>query len=317
MLAQLTLVQAPLLVDPLQILNDPAAWIESWLGSAVAGNQAVNHPGWLADLFSNAFYYTGFTAPTDCQQRIGSCTDFGIWSALQSSGYLVLGLVLMFRLVKVMTDPRRQVRLGQWLVTDVLIRGSLAAFAISVSYLALAQLMQGSISVGGALFENIMSVGWANYSGPGGMSRATATLFSNVPPIPLLFEALVVLYLTLLVVASRVAMLFAIAVSPLLIPLYAYSGDNALITWWLRIVGQGLLVPVVLGALFAVAMAIILATDSSTAGAAIGPLFGPVTTVASLWFVGHAIRNLLSHLFPSHRTFYQGITTANQRLRLR
>ncbi len=304
---------APFLDDPLQIVHDPTVWVAGWLGKAVAGNQAVDHPGWLSDMFANAFTYTGFDAPVSCTGGGGSCTYYAIWHDLQASGYVVLGMALLFRLFKVVTDQRRQTGLPQFLVTDVLIRGSLAAFAINVSYIALAQLMHGSISIGGALFEDIMSIGWANFAGPDGMHRATAALFSNVPPIPVLFEAVVVLYLTILVVASRVAMIFAISVAPLLIPIYAYSGQSSLVVWWLRLVGQGLLVPIVLGALFAVAMTVILTTQTSTAASSIGPLLSPLTAVASLWFVGHSVQHLLKHLFPGHSGFMSGMINVHQR----
>jgi hypothetical protein len=309
----LVAAHAPYLDDPLQIVHDPTAWIASWLGKAVAGNQAVDHPGWLGDLFSNAFSYTGFEAPANCTGGGGSCTYFAIWRDLQASGYVVLGMALLFRLLKVVMDQRRRTGLAQFLVTDVLIRGSLAAFAINVSYAALTQLMHGSIAIGSALFEDIMSIGFANFSGPNGMHQASIALFSNVPPIPLLFEAVVVLYLTILVIGSRVAMLFAIAVAPLLIPIYAYSGQSSLAVWWLRIVGQGVLVPIVLGTLFAVAMSVILVTDASTAASSIGPLLGPVTAVASLWFVGHGIRELLRFLFPGHSGFVSNVVTTHQR----
>jgi hypothetical protein len=311
-LAALT-AHAPLLDDPLQIVHDPTAWIAGWLGRAVAGNQAVDHPGWLSDLFANAFTYTGFDAPASCTGGGGNCTYYAIWHDLQASGYVVLGMALLFRLFKVVSDQRRQVGLPQFLVTDVLIRGSLAAFAINVSYIALAQLMHSSIAIGDGLFEDIMSIGWGTFSGPDGMHRASAALFSNIPPIPTLLVGIAVLYLTVLVVASRVAMIFAITVAPLLIPIYAYSGQSSLVVWWLRLVAQGLLVPVVLGAMFAVAMTVILTAESSAGATAIGPLLSPLTAIAALWFVGHSIQALLKHMFPGHSGFMSGVMTFHAR----
>src|SRR5437016_5476748 len=172
-----------MLDDPLQILHDPTVWVAGWLGKAVAGNQAVNHPGWIGDLFSGAFNYTGFDSPEACTGGGGTCTYFGIWRGLQASGYVVLGMALLFRMFRVVLDPRFAGRVPQWLVTDVLIRGSLAAFAINVSYLTLTHLMHGSIVIGSALYDDIMSIGWGNFAGPDGMQRATIAMFSNVPPI--------------------------------------------------------------------------------------------------------------------------------------
>jgi hypothetical protein len=312
--AALLAAHAPMLDDPLQILHDPTVWVASWLGKAVAGNQAVNHPGWLGDLFTNAFNYTGFDSPESCAGGTGTCTYFSIWHSLQASGYVVLGLALMFRMVKVVTERSARGSVPQFLVTDVLIRGSLAAFAINVSYVALAYLMHGSIVIGSALYDDIMSIAWGNFAGPDGMQRATVAMFSNVPAIPVLAEAIAILYIIVLLLASRVAMLFAISVAPLLIPIYAFSGRSSLLVWWLRIVGQGLLVPIVLGALFPVAMSVILTTETSTAATSIGPLLGPITAVAALWFVGHAIKQLLGYLFPGHSGIMVGFLAAHARV---
>ncbi len=288
----LLLAHAPFLDDPLQVIHDPVAWVMQWLGRSIAGT-AADKPGWVSGLFASAFSFSGFDAPTDCRQGPAACTYFSIWFDLRSSGYVVLGVALLFRLFKVLTDPTKQTGVAQWLVADVLIRGSLAGLAIEVSYVTLADLLHGSIILGGALFEDIMSIGWANFAGPGGVQRAEIAMWANSAPLPLLLEGGVALYLVVLTLASRVAMLFAIALAPLLIPIYAYSGQSSLVVWWLRIVGQGLLVPIVLGPLLAVALSVILTAQTSQAATAAGPLLGSVTAIAGLWFVAHAIQQLV------------------------
>lgn len=303
LVAGLAAAHAPLLDDPLQILTDPAGWVGSWLSKAAVGQVTGNN--WPGQLFSDAFNFTGFDAPQDCTGGGGLCNYFAIWNTLKASGYLVLALALMFRLFVVLFDPRKQVGVAQWLVADVLIRGSVAILAINVSYAVLSLLMHASIDIGGALYDNIIGIGFANFSGPDGLARALTALLANSPPIPMLLEIVVMIYLTILIVASRVALLFAIAVGPLLIPIYAYSGQSSLILWWLRLVGQGLLVPVAMGALMGVALTVCL-TVQSTVGGLLGAVFGTVTTVAILWFVGHAIHQLLRFMFPGHQGFVGG-----------
>ncbi len=308
-----SLAHGPMLADdPLQVITNPPAWVQTWLWGSLFGQDQVQGTGWLGDLFSRAFFFSGFDAPVDCTGGGGNCNYFAVSSALRTSGLVVLGLALMFRMCTVLFDPRKQVGVSQWLVSDVLIRGSIAAAAINLSYVTLAYLMHGSIDIGNALFEDIMSIGWPNFAGPQGLQRALTTMLSNIAPLPLLVESAIVLYLTVLLVASRVAMLFAIAVAPLLIPLYAFSGNNSLVLWWLRIVGQGLLVPLVVGPLLAIALAVIITVESTPAGL-LGPVFGTVTAVASLWFVGHAIHQLLRYLFPGHSGFLGGFIMMNNR----
>ena len=298
---------APLLDDPLQVITDPAGWVQGWLWAAIFGRDQVQDQSWVGVLFSRAFYFTGLDA-ADCDGGAGgSCSYLAIWSALQTTGYLVLAMALMLRLLRVLFDARRQTGVAQWLVTDVLIRGSLGVAAINVSYATLAMLMHSSIVLGAALFDSIMSVTLSGFAGPQGLQNAITLLLTPANlPIPLILETIVMLYLTALLVASRIAMLFAIAVAPLVIPLWAYSGESSLIVWWLRIVGQGLLVPIVMGALFGVALVVVNAVNGIEPGA-LAPLLGTVTAVVALWFVGHSIHQLLRFLFPGHQGFFAGV----------
>jgi hypothetical protein len=304
-------VHAPLLDDPLQVLTDPIGWVSGWLWPAIFGKDAVAQQNWLGELFAGAFYFTGLDASTCSSPGGGNCSTFSIWSALQASGYLVLAMALMFRMVRRMAEAKASV--AKWLLVDVILRGAGGVLAINVSYPVLAMLMHSSIVVGNALFDNIMSVTSAQFVGRTGLASGVAAILSPANlPIPLILETLVVLYLTALLLASRIAIVFAIAVAPLVIPLYAYNSGSGLITWWLRLLAQGLLVPILMGALFAVALVVIQAVDGINAGM-ITPLLGTVTAVVSLWFVGHAIVQVFKFLYPNHSHFMGAASTASSR----
>ncbi len=80
---------APALVDdPLQVITDPAGWVASWLWPAIFGKDQVAQPTWPGDLFARAFFFTGIDV-NECSGG-GNCSTFTIWSALQTTGYLVL-----------------------------------------------------------------------------------------------------------------------------------------------------------------------------------------------------------------------------------
>jgi hypothetical protein len=304
-------VHAPLLDDPLQVLTDPAGWVASWLWPAIFGKDAVGTPDWAATLFSHAFFFTGLDASQCTGPGPGTCSSFSIWSALQTTGYLVLAMAMMLRMVKMFFEHRVD---GGWgLLLEVPIRGVLGVAAINVSYAALALLMHSSIVVGGTVFDTIMSVTTSGASGEAGLAHAIAGILSPADlPIPLILETLALLYLIVLLLASRVAIIFAIAVAPLVIPLYAYSNNNSLLVWWLRLIAQGLLVPVVMGAMFAVALILVQAVNGVQAGP-LAVLLGTMTAVVSMWFVGHSIRQLISHLFPEHRGFLAGASNLQGR----
>ena len=306
---------APALVDdPLQVITDPAGWVASWLWAAIFGKDQVAQPTWAADLFARAFFFTGLDA-SDCSGGGGRCSSFSIWSALQTTGYLVLAMSLLFRMIRNMVDEDSR-PVAQWLLFDVIIRGAFGIAAINVSYAVLAMLMHSSIVIGGAVFDTIMSVTTGSAGGEAGLRQALTGVLSpvNLPPIPLILETLVLLYLIALLVASRVAIIFAIAVAPLVLPISAFSTENSLVLWWLRLVAQGLLVPVVMGALFGVALVLIQGVGG-VAGGALAVLLGTMTAVVSMWFVGHSITHLLRHLFPGHNSFLGGATTLQNRAR--
>jgi hypothetical protein len=298
---------APLLDDPLQIITDPVGWIQSWLWPAIFGKDAVAQQNWLGDLFSRTFYFTGLDASSCGGPGGGNCSTFSIWSALKASGYLVLAMSMLFGMLRDWFGTKQQT-ISMYLVGSVVLRAAFGVLAINVSYPVLAMLMHSSIVVGNGIFDNIMSVTSAQFVGQSGLSAGVSAILSPANlPIPVILETLAVLYLTALLLASRVAIIFAIAVAPLIIPLYAFSGQSSLIVWWLRLVAQGLLTPMVMGALFAVALVVIQGVNGVQAGP-VAPLLGTVTAVVALWFVGHAVRQLLSHLFPNHQTFLGGAT---------
>jgi hypothetical protein len=302
-------VHAPLLDDPLQVITDPAGWVASWLWPAIFGKDAVGQPDWIASLFSRAFFFTGLDASQCTGPGGGACSSFSIWSALQTTGYLVLAMALMLRLVKIVVTPERREQGAKWFLYDVVIRGAVGVAAINVSYALLAMLMHSSIVVGGAVFQTVMSVATNNAGGEAGLHNAISGILSPANlPIPLILETLALLYLVVLLLASRVAIIFAIAVAPLVIPIAAYGGDSSLFVWWLKLVAQGLLVPIVLGALFPIALIVIQAVNSVPDGS-IALLLGTVTSVVSMWFIGHTITHLLKHLFPNHRNFLGGVST--------
>jgi hypothetical protein len=304
-------VHAPLLDDPLQVITDPAAWVASWLWPAIFGKDAVGSPDWAASLFSHAFFFTGLDASQCTGPGTGTCSSFSIWSALQTTGYLVLAMAMMLRMVRTMAE--RKAGAGWNLLLEIPLRGVLGVAAINVSYAALALLMHSSIVVGGTVFDTIMSVTTAGANGESGLTHAIAGILSPADlPIPLILETLSLLYLTALLLASRVAIIFAIAVAPLVIPLYAYNSNNSVLVWWLRLVAQGLLVPIVMGALFAVALVLIQAVNG-VQGGAMAVLLGTLTAVVSMWFVGHSITHLLRHLFPEHRSFLANAATFQSR----
>ncbi len=302
-------VHAPLLDDPLQVITDPAGWVGSWLWAAIFGKDAVGQPDWIASLFARAFFFTGLDASQCTAPGGGNCSSFSVWSALQTTGYLVLAMAMMLRLVRTMLDPGSRVNVARYLLRDTLLRGAIGVAAINVSYVALSTLMHSAIVVGGAVFDTVMSVTTASAGGEAGLTHAISGILSPANlPIPLILETFVLLYLTALLLASRVAIIFAIAIAPLVIPIYAYSEDSGLLIWWMKLVGQGLLVPIVMGALFPVALIVIQAVN----GVQVGPmavLLGTVTAVVSMWFVGHSITHLLRHLFPNHKNFMGGVST--------
>jgi len=293
-------VHAPLLDDPLQVITDPAGWVASWLWPAIFGKDAVASPTWPADFFSKVFNFTGLDQVQCTAPGGGGCTSFSIWTALQTTGYLVLAMALMLRLVRNMVDPARPGRVdaARYLLVDIVVRAVLGVAAINLSYVALATLMHSSIALSGVLFDTIMSATTAGATGQAGLQHALAGIISPAGfPIPVILETIAILYLLVLLLVSRIAIIFATAVAPLVVPLYAFSSNNTLLLWWLRMIGQGLLVPLLIGTLLPVA---IIVTQSANAipDGSIALIVGTITAVVSLWFVGHAVNQLLRHMFP-------------------
>jgi hypothetical protein len=72
-------------------------------------------------------------------------------------------------------------------------------------------------------------------------------------------------------------------------------------------------VPIVMGALFAIALILIQAVNG-VQGGPMASLLGTVVAIVSLWMVGHSITHLLKHMFPNHGTFLGGASTLQGRV---
>jgi hypothetical protein len=257
-------------------------------------------------MFAQVFNFTGLDAPLDCersQSTTGTCAFFGIWRATAVASGIVLTLALLLRMCTVLFDSRRQVRVAQWILADVVIRGMVAIVAVQVSYFVLAYGMHGAIVIGAQLFE--LTTGSSSQDALSNQVNDLLKLHS-APLTQLAIIALMV-YLTVLIAASRVAMLFAIAIGPLVIPVYAYSRSSELLVWWTRIVSQGILVPLAAGPLLGVALVAIHTVQASSGGLMSIPV-GAITAIASLWFVGHAIQKLLGYMFHGHKSVVHGVS---------
>jgi hypothetical protein len=303
------LAHAPALAtsnDPLQIIRDPVGWVQSWLWAAVFGKEQTDTTTWVGGMFSGVFYFTGLDAPLACEQTqstTGACAFFGIWRATAVASGIILTLALLLRMCMVLFDGRRQVRVAQWLFADVVIRGMVTLVAVQVSYFVLAFAMRGSIAIGAQLFE--LTTGT---SGQEALSAQVNDLLKlHSAPLTQLAIIGLLMYLTVLIAASRVAMLFAIAVGPLVIPVYAYSRSSELLVWWTRILSQGVLVPLAAGPLLGVALVAIHAVQDTTSGLLSIPI-GAITAIAALWFVGHSIQKLLGYMFHGHKSVVHGVS---------
>src|SRR5437763_9219141 len=93
-------LHAPLLADdPLQIIHDPIGWVQSWLWGAAFGKDETQGTGWLGNLFSATFFYSGLDVPTNCTGTMGDCVYFGLWRAVAAGSGIVTALALLLRMV--------------------------------------------------------------------------------------------------------------------------------------------------------------------------------------------------------------------------
>lgn len=305
----LSLAQLPLLdadTDPLQILRDPASWVNDWFWGSAFG---VKHGDGYAWVGQSLDFLLRVGAAKPGQSCTAGSTDLGcvyfrIWQTMATGGDLLVALALTLRIVRVVSDRRKHRNTARLLIVDVAARGFPAVAAIQLSYTFLVFLLDQSIVLGTLLLDaSLSSIPNETLSLQAAIGQILGGL--NGGGLAILVTLLLFAYLMLLITGSRIAVLFGIAIAPLVIPAWVYSEKNDLFRWWARIIAQGLLTPVVLGGLLGVALVAI--HTSSQLGGPLAGIIMLITAAGSLWFVGQAVHKLMGDLFHVHHGLMEGL----------
>jgi hypothetical protein len=178
----------------------------------------------------------GKLAP-DCGGRPDGCAFVAAWQGLLPIGYLFLGLALLLRVLRI--APQAGSRGASHVLLDVLPRVVVGGLAIPVSMHVLSDLGVLSLALANILCHVILG----SFDIPDGVALAEM-VGGGMALAPFLIAGLLV-YVGLLVVLSRLALIVVTIAAPLAIPAALYRGEARLATTWVRMLGSGLAVPVV------------------------------------------------------------------------
>lgn len=264
-------------------IEDPISWILESIGSSlhqyVTGSTVSDPLRLLVPLGDPNIAVRQSPLATIVQ----SGGDFGkIAGSITGVGYVLFAILLLARMLKLAATGR--LRSPEHLLFDLAPKLVLGMVAIEGFDQALNVL--GKVSMWGAFFleDALLSP----------ISKTTDTFLSAFPTqglggllIPILY--VLVAYLVLLVVTSRLVLLLGALISPLGIPIALYNEQGGLAGTWIRMIVSGLLVPVLAGIGTAGSLAVAwLVHEIAGNGPFIGSYLGALTGECGLFFTAFA-----------------------------
>ncbi|MGH7919413.1 MAG: hypothetical protein ACREQM_05640, partial [Candidatus Dormibacteraceae bacterium] len=283
---------APLVLDANPI-SSPVAWLVGAAGKYIGSLHIlryvldpmqllipIDHPhDPMAALGADPL---GRVVPS-CGGRSG-CNFQSIATSVKGIGYVLFAIVLLARMLKLAAQG--QFRSPEHILFDLVPRLLLGLLAIQFVDRLLNDAGELSMA-GGFLLEDAMLLPIRIENATDLLSAFHAGGGLGVITLPVLY--LLVAYLLLLVVTSRLALLLGALVAPLAIPLAIYSGSGRLAGIWTRMVVSSLLIPVVTGVGMAGSMALAWLVDRVTGQIPFfGSYLGGVTGECGLLFTAIA-----------------------------
>lgn len=278
---------APLLLDPNPI-EAPIAWI---LGSIRAYVQTLDVQGAISNPLSllvplknpnTAVAQSPLARVVPGCGGAGSCDFERIASSIRAVGYVLFAILLVARMLKQAASGR--LRSPEHLLLDIGPKLALGILAIEFFDQALNDLSQ--VSMGGAfLLQDAML--FPIHLTVKHILTAFPTRGLGLVLMPMLY--LLIAYLLILVVTSRLVLLLGALISPLGIPIALYDDQGRLAGTWIRMIVSGLLVPVVagLGAAGSLALAWLVHQVAGN-GPYIGSYLGALSGECGLFFTAFA-----------------------------
>jgi hypothetical protein len=212
------------------------------------------------------------------------------YHSLQPLGTVALAVCLLARIGKFVLGSSRAGMSPVHLVVDFAWRLLLGAAALQLSFPVLDFLSAGSIAVAEGLALKGMSVALGHPD----VELATAlllfapmNLFSST--LTQLLFMLLLGYLAVMVIASRIAIVFAALASPFAIPALTYSADGTVALLWLRMVLFATAVPP--AAVICLTITILIFQMGLQVGATI-PFVSALPLLAAIWLTVKAVNGL-------------------------
>jgi hypothetical protein len=238
----LELVETRALVLDANPIESPIAWIVGSIGSYVGSlhpREAVLNP--LGLLLPLQDPMTA-VARDPLARIVPSGGDFQkIAGSIQAVGYVLLAILLVARMLRLAATGH--LRSPEHVLLDLVPKLVLGVLAIQYFDRVLNDL--GRLSMAGAFLLEDALLGPINIRNAHDILSAFPTDGFGVVLLPVLY--LLVAYLLLLVVTSRLVLVLGALISPLGIPIALQNAEGRLAGSWIRMLVSGLLVPVVAG----------------------------------------------------------------------
>jgi hypothetical protein len=291
--------------------SDPFDGFWAWMGCSVLKAFGADPDKLRGDLvfqlLSNPSSPSASGCPSMLESFLGphqSCLTEQLWQLMEPAGYVLIVAVLGARFGKMVASNNFSVSPG-WAVADPVLRSVVAGTFVHLSYGLMIFGHSGMESVGVLLFGKITAAGGVTgiwLLDPAGAAVAASPSAGGALLVDII-HWLFSLYILVMVLASLVGFQVCVVLAPLVIPLWIFSGQNQVFSWFTKTVIGASILPVVVGVGWAVFLDLIhqfsVTQNPSVITIFAGWVLELVFVFAGVWFMTRFIKATTGEVFAS------------------
>jgi hypothetical protein len=291
--------------------SDPFDGFWAWMGCSVLKAFGANPDTLRGDLvfqlLSNPSSPSASGCPSMLESFLGprqSCLTEQLWQLMEPAGYVLIVAVLGARFGKMVASNNFSVSPG-WAVADPVLRSVVAGTFVHLSYGLMVLGHSGMETVSILLFGKITAAGGVTgiwLLDPAGAAVAASPSGGGALLVDII-HWLFSLYILVMVLASLVGFQVCVVLAPLVIPLWIFSGQNQVFSWFTKTVIGATILPVVVGVGWAVFLDLIhqfsVTQNPSVITIFAGWVLELVFVIAGVWFMTRFIKATTGEVFAS------------------
>jgi hypothetical protein len=284
--------------------SDPFDGFFGWLACSFLNSIGLNPDKMHGDLVSSLLSSQLPAANgTNCSGLLEAfmgqtCVTQSLWTLTEAAAYPLIVAFMGARFARMLAHSNYQVSPG-WAVADPMLRAVVAIALVHLSYPLLVGLHE--------VVELVATILFADITAKGGVAGVGLVFPANFNVLTDIIYWLYSIYVFFLFIASLIGYQICVVLAPLVIPIWVYSGQNQVFSWFVKTTGGALILPLAVATGWGVIVDMVHDMSqhfSGSVGGVVGGVVQWMLTViviaAGVWFMGKFVKATTGELFSGH-----------------